>query len=1099
VRATRDDGRELVVRRAQSVASPNGVGSRKDGTAGTATEPLRLPIGKCDHAFDAVDAGPPFWRRVAVSGHRILVIGHDVAAAASDIKTRQPAALSIVEMDEVAMKMLDPELNEVYRAHDEGNGVELADGSFDAVIALDVFEKTRHPERILRKLRRWLVPGGRLITTFATVRSLSVVEGLLAGRWRAGAGKPEADRPIRFVTRREVEKALYRSGFATELVEALPGPGHAEWVERGRPALVKVDRLNIAGLPPNEVEEFYSRGFLLEAIPARIADFSLTSIIIVTFNQIDYTRQCVESIHWLTDEAYELIFVDNGSSDGTVEYLDSLNGVKVIKNAGNRGFPTAVNQGIAIAAGDQILLLNNDTIVTTGWLRRLLVALHSDPSIGLVGPCSNFVGSEQQIEVGYDSLTGLDAFAWEWGKANDGALAESQRLIGFCLLVRRALVESIGLLDERFGVGCFEDDDYCLRAIQAGWRAVIAGDTFVHHFGGRTFMGEGFDFAGIMRANEEQFCAKWGSNRAATGSRELQVSPSPERLRSLGLELARDGGLLLRSDRIRLSLCMIVRDSAATLRPCLESIRPWVDEMVIVDTGSTDETPRIVEELGGRLFHFPWCDDFSAARNESLRHARGDWLFWMDSDDTIPAECGRQLRALIDGDVDLSVLGYVVQVHCPGGGEDGDPSTDVTAVDHVKLIRNRPDLRFEGRIHEQILPAIRRAGGSVAWTELYVVHSGSDPSPEAQERKRRRDLRLLHLELREQPDHPFTLFNLGMTYADGERFEEAEQFLERSIGKSAPEESHLRKAYALLVYAVMRQGRNEEALSVCRRGLALFPLDVELLFREGVILHELRRFDEAVRAYNKLLSQNEERHFSSIDRGLTGFKARQNLAIVYTEMGDLTRAEHEWHQVTIEVPQYRAGWRGLCDVLIRGGRRGEAVALAERCLADPALRVEGRLAKSRLAMAAGDFASALAEVEQAATECPTDRAALEARCQILFDLGPPSRAEAALRSLIESHSNDASAHHNLGTLLLRLKRYDEAASSFRQALRQRSDAPATYLHLGYALKESGRADEAVAAWQQVLRLAPDDAAAREELMRARQRPEPLSVQRVFGG
>ena len=63
--------------------------------------------------------------------------------------------------------------------------------------------------------------------------------------------------------------------------------------------------------------------------------------------------------------------------------------------------------------------------------------------------------------------------------------------------------------------------------------------------------------------------------------------------------------------------------------------------MVIVDTGSVDETPRIVESFGGRLFHFPWCDDFSAARNESLRHARGDWLFWMDSDDTIPPECGR--------------------------------------------------------------------------------------------------------------------------------------------------------------------------------------------------------------------------------------------------------------------------------------------------------------------------------------------------------------------------------------------------------------------------------------------------------------------------
>ncbi len=243
--------------------------------------------------------------------------------------------------------------------------------------------------------------------------------------------------------------------------------------------------------------------------------------------------------------------------------------------------------------------------------------------------------------------------------------------------------------------------------------------------------------------------------------------------------------------------------------------------------------------------------------------------------------------ALVDSEVGPKVLGYVMQVHCPGGGEDGDPDSNVTVVDHVKLIRNRPELRFEGRVHEQILPAIRRAGGTVAWTDLYVVHSGSDPSPEAQERKRRRDLHLLHLELREQPHHPFTLFNIGMTYADGGRFEEADEFLRRSIRHSAPDESHLRKAYALLVYAEMRQGRRDEALATCRRGLDLFPQDVELRFREGVVLHELGRLEEAAQAYRTVLAVREGRHFTSIDLGLTGFKARQNLAVVYTDLGGL--------------------------------------------------------------------------------------------------------------------------------------------------------------------------------------------------------------------
>ena len=700
---------------------------------------------------------------------------------------------------------------------------------------------------------------------------------------------------------------------------------------------------------------------------------------------------------------------------------------------------------------------------------------------------------------------------------------DTDRLVGFCLLIRRAVIERIGLLDERFGIGCFDDDDYCLRAIRAGWRAVIARDAFVHHYGGRTFLGSGVDYAAILRENERRFRAKWSSagdelggdpapTRQATEPRVAEVEParpaSPQGIghwghrpagddpshpsRTFAVELARGGGLLLRREPVRLSLCMIVRDSAGTLRPGLESIRPWVDEMVIVDTGSTDETPRIVEEFGGRLFHFPWCDDFSAARNESLRLARGDWIFWMDSDDTIPPECGRQLRALIDRAVEPDVLGYVMQVHCPGGGTDGDSESDVTVVDHVKLIRNRPDLRFEGRIHEQVLPAIRRAGGTVAWTELYVVHSGSDPSPEAQDRKRRRDLHLLHLELREQPEHPFTLFNLGMTYADAGRFEEAAEFLRRSIRHSNPDESHLRKAYALLVYAEMRLGRREAALETCRRGRELFPADAELRFREGVLLHELGRLEEAVQSYRAVLANHEERHFSSIDRGLTGFKARQNLAVVYTDLGDLERAEEEWREVTRAVPRYRPGWRGLGEVLIRAGRRREAMAVVEHCLGDPALRVEGRLLQGRLAMAAGDVAAARAEIEHAVAEDPGNRAALEARCHLLFEHGPPAEAEAALRALIDRDPEDPSAHHNLGMLLLRLKRYDQAARAFRQALRHRADAPATYLHLGYALKESGRLPEAVAAWQQVLRLAPDDAAARAELERAA-RPERRAV------
>jgi GT2 family glycosyltransferase len=236
---------------------------------------------------------------------------------------------------------------------------------------------------------------------------------------------------------------------------------------------------------------------------------SLTSIVIPTHNQIACTKLCVDSIQRCTDEPYELIFVDNASTDGTLEYLESLSGATIIRNARNCGFGAAANQGMLAAKGEQILLLNNDTIVTSGWLRRLLDALRSDSRIGLVGPCSNCVGGEQQVAASYDNLGGLDGFACKWGEQNRNRRVDTDRLVGFCLLIRREVVERIGVLDEQFGLGTFEDDDYCLRAKQAGFRAVIAYDSFVHHFGGQTFLGLGVDYEALLKNNQKLFEAKW--------------------------------------------------------------------------------------------------------------------------------------------------------------------------------------------------------------------------------------------------------------------------------------------------------------------------------------------------------------------------------------------------------------------------------------------------------------------------------------------------------------------------------------------------------------------------------------------------------------
>jgi O-antigen biosynthesis protein len=1064
-------------------------------------------------------ARPEVLELVPITARRVLDIGCGAGRLGEAIKARQNAEVVGIERDEAAAAVARMRLDEVIVGDVEQLALDFPPGSFDAIVCADILEHLREPERLLQQARSWLAPGGRLVASIPNIRHNSVVRSLLEGNWTYEPAGLLDRTHLRFFTRREVEKLFHRAGFAIDVLRWVGSP--IDDPRERRPGEVCAGRLRIGGLSDADADEFYAYQYLAIARPAPVPDYGLTSILIVTHNQLDYTRKCLDSLRLLTDEPYELIVVDNGSTDGTVEYLRARADVRLIENATNRGFPVAVNQGIAVAAGNQVLLLNNDTVLTTGWLGRMLRALHSDPAIGLVGPCSNCVSGPQQVEVRYESLADLDGFAWDWGKAHDGQLVDVHRLVGFCLLVRKEVIEAVGGLDEQFGVGCYDDDDYCLRAIQAGYRAAIAVDAFIHHFGGQTFIGMGTDYAAILKENERRFREKWSVDRSG---RVLPVTPSPavpDGPRRFVAATDAEGGLRLAYETPRLSLCMIVRDSAKTLPACLESIRPWVDEMVIVDTGSVDETPRIVESFGGRLFHFPWCDDFSAARNESLRYARGDWLFWMDSDDTIPPECGRALRGLIERAVAPNVLGFVVQVHCPGGGEDGDPATDVTAVDHVKLFRNRPDLRFDGRIHEQVLPAIRRAGGEVAWTELYVVHSGSDQSRAAQEKKRQRDLRLLELELAERPEHPFTLFNLGMTHVHGSRFAEAADYLRRGIARSGPEESHLRKAYALLVYAEMKLNRHEAALEVCRQGRAMFPKDAELRFREGVLLHELGRLPEARRAYLDVLATRETRHFSSVDRGLAGFKARQNLAVIAGGLGDLVEAEEQWRRIVAEVPHYRPGWRGLGETLIRGGHFGEAEALVQELLRTPKatrdpggrgsvravdfqarteprppdpcqvlgalnndrLRVEGWLLKSRIALRLDRWEDARTALDRAVAECPDDPEVLNRRCQLLFEHGSPDDAETALKRLIAHDPQDPAAYYNLGTLLLRTRRYDEAACAYRQSLRYRTNHPATYLNLGSALRDGGRISEAVAAWERALRLAPNDPMVCAELAR----------------
>ncbi|HET8646446.1 MAG TPA: glycosyltransferase family 2 protein, partial [Vicinamibacteria bacterium] len=252
--------------------------------------------------------------------------------------------------------------------------------------------------------------------------------------------------------------------------------------------------------------------------------FAPASIVIVTYNNLAVTRRCLESLFACTAwPVYEVVVVDNGSSDGTVDYLRALSRgddrVRALFGRRNLGFAPAANRGLRAARGEYLVLLNNDTVLTPGWLGGLLAHL-GDPGVGAVGPVSNWASGPSQVEVEYRTLDEMGAFAARYTSAHAQDAVQTDRLAMFCLALPRSVYDEIGPLDERFELGMFEDDDYARRIRASGRRLLSVGDVFVHHVGHATFSALG---AGVydqaFAANRERFEEKWTTRWTVPGPR----------------------------------------------------------------------------------------------------------------------------------------------------------------------------------------------------------------------------------------------------------------------------------------------------------------------------------------------------------------------------------------------------------------------------------------------------------------------------------------------------------------------------------------------------------------------------------------------------
>ena len=210
------------------------------------------------------------------------------------------------------------------------------------------------------------------------------------------------------------------------------------------------------------------------------------SVIVVTYNNLELTKACLYSLDVYSNYSnYEVIVVDNASSDDSPNYLREWaaqgENRAIILNPDNKGFAAGNNQGLLAATGDYLVLLNNDTYVTPGWISSLVKHIERNPKIGLLGPVTCNIGNEAKIDIHYSNMSEMLVESSKFTLRHIGHLTPLRTAAFFCVMISRTAYEKVGLLDEAFGIGFFEDDDYCRRVEQAGFGIYCADDVFIHH------------------------------------------------------------------------------------------------------------------------------------------------------------------------------------------------------------------------------------------------------------------------------------------------------------------------------------------------------------------------------------------------------------------------------------------------------------------------------------------------------------------------------------------------------------------------------------------------------------------------------------------
>ena len=374
------------------------------------------------------------------------------------------------------------------------------------------------------------------------------------------------------------------------------------------------------------------------------------------------------------------------------------------------------------------------------------------------------------------------------------------------------------------------------------------------------------------------------------------------------------------------SLCMIIKNEEKFLGQCLASVSDLVDEMIIVDTGSTDRSLEIAAQFRAKIYHYTWDDDFAAARNVSLSHAASDWILALDADEEIDDVNKYKIRKLLRKN---SAQAFFLNLRSPIP-ENGTGKAFVNAF--PRLFRNRPEIYYESPIHEHIMFSLERLGCQPEMTDVIVHHYGYGNEKEGKTEKLERNLRILEKHLQKEPDSGISLFHLGETQALLKHLDEAIAAFQQALTtKNLPD--YLRAiTHQNLASAYLNQGKFYEMQIECEHALRLKPELLTPRLFLGYSAYLQKNFAAAIDRFSDYLNESRRQKLRS-DRY---FEHEPNFGFVFTCLGDCHRnlqnadlAENYYRKAIEKGSRYSGTFLNLARILFDTRRKLEAIKFLE--------------------------------------------------------------------------------------------------------------------------------------------------------------------------